>query len=289
MNVILGDSIPENGRYSMALFDPFAVPIFIVSYNRLSYLHELVLWLEQAGYRDIQIVDNASTYPPLKNYLDTSKHKVWRLEQNYGHLVVWKCKLFDNIINSRHYVVTDCDILPTEDCPADVVAQLYALLEEFSGITKVGFALKIDDLPDCFPFKDDVVAWEKQFWKNPIREGLYPARIDTTFALYRPGIGPTQRAWWDSLRVGGPLCARHLPWYVDGESLSDEDIYYQQALKTEISDWSMTDISTLRKNFLDLRAEIMAVRCDHFLVPTPRTLVRWVYRKCMAMTNTVKR
>ncbi len=45
------------------------VPILVNSFNRLDCLRRLIDWLVSARYRRIYVVDNASTYQPLRAYL----------------------------------------------------------------------------------------------------------------------------------------------------------------------------------------------------------------------------
>ena len=236
------------------------IPVFIISYNRALYLAKLVAWLEKAGYKNIHIVDNGSTYPPLLEYLQQSRHQVHRMDRNYGHLVVWDCHQFDSIVSKQVYVVSDCDILPDEACPSDAVAYFYDVLQQRSQYTKVGFSLKVDDLPECYLFRDKVINWEKQFWAKQIGNGLFEANIDTTFALYRPGIFPNDSRWWASVRTGAPYAARHLPWYLDSNNLSDEERCYQRDLKAMSTFWSVTDALALKEQNLKLRNEILWLR-----------------------------
>ena len=85
------------------------------------------------------------------------------------------------------YVVSD-HVVPTEECPLDAVDRFLDLLQRYPEYVKVGFGLKLDDIPDRFGLKSSVLPWEKQFWTRPLGEtGLYEAIIDTTFALYRGG------------------------------------------------------------------------------------------------------
>jgi len=234
-------------------------PVFIISYNRLRYLRRLVEWLESAGFCHIHIVDNASTYQPLLEYLTNSPHEVHRLEKNYGHMAVWNCGLFESILRKQFYIVTDNDILPVEECPRSVTDYFFGVLEQYPGITKVGFALKIDDLPEQYSQRDTVIEWEKQFWKKQVREGLYDASIDTTFALYRPGIYPAQKKWWRSIRTDSPYVARHLPWYEDSGQSDEEDQYYQSQLINQSSFWSVTDISLLQRYQAELLVELKLI------------------------------
>jgi len=232
------------------------IDVFIISYNRLTYLERLLAWLETAGFENIHIVDNNSTYQPLLEYLETSKHKVHKMDKNYGHLVVWECGKFKDIIDNKNYIVTDCDILPINECPANIAEYFIEILDRYPEFTKVGFALKIDDLPESNSSKDTVIEWEKQFWENKIADGLFDASIDTTFALYRPGIYPVNKKWWKSIRTVFPYIARHVPWYTDSSKPSEEDIFYQNSLQNESSFWSVTDLEMLKKYNKDLLAEL---------------------------------
>lgn len=235
------------------------IDVFVISYNRLSYLESLVLWLEKAGFENIHIVDNASTYLPLLEYLKLSKHKVHRLEKNYGHLTVWDCEKFKDIVEHKNYIVTDCDVLPIDECPSNVTEYFLQILEKYPTVTKVGFALKIDDLPDNNSSKETVIEWEKQFWQKKISDGLYDASIDTTFALYRPRIYPESKKWWKSIRTDFPYLAQHLPWYVDSSQQSKEDKFYQNSLQNESSFWSVTDLKMLKEYNTQLLDKLNAI------------------------------
>ncbi|NTW45580.1 MAG: glycosyltransferase family 2 protein [Candidatus Moranbacteria bacterium] len=235
------------------------IPVFIVSFNRLKYLRALVSWLEASGYTDIRIVDNASTYPPLLSYLYSCGHTVHRMDRNFGHLVVWESNAFSDVIDRERYVVTDCDVVPDALCPLDAISYFSDVLDRYPDVTKVGFGLRIDDLPDAYVFKRSVTDWESCFWTNEIETGLYDAPIDTTFALYRPGIRPSEKRWWKSIRTGFPYVARHLPWYESGDESDEESRFYQLNLSNRSSFWSVTDIGLLRKYGEQLQTELDTV------------------------------
>jgi hypothetical protein len=44
-------------------------------------------------------------------------------------------------------------------------------------LDKIGYALRIDDLPETFALKKDVVKWEEQFWKNKVSDEFFAARL----------------------------------------------------------------------------------------------------------------
>jgi hypothetical protein len=263
------------------------IPVFLISFNRVTYLSMLVTWLEAHGYSNIQIVDNASTYPPLLDYLRSSPHKVHYLNNNMGHLAVWTCGRFTSELSTSYYIVSDCDILPVEQCPGDAVWHFQQVLEMYPEVTKVGFSLRIDDLPDSYVFKDEVINWEAQYWQKEIAPELFAAPIDTTFALYRPGIYPSQKKWWTALRTGAPYTARHLPWYQNSQELSDEEQYYQRSAEALSTHWSITDVQCIKeqnklyhKEITTLRKEINSIRKNYFLVnKNPGALLKACVRK----------
>ena len=47
-------------------------PVIITVRDRITYLKKLLLWLENAGQHEIWLCDNASTYPPLVEFLKTN-------------------------------------------------------------------------------------------------------------------------------------------------------------------------------------------------------------------------
>lgn len=251
----------QNAKQSMAAFAPAVVwnkwdalidetvkaaelkdiPVYLISFNRLSYLERLVAWLEKAGCTNIHIVDNASTYPPLLDYLNKTPHTVHRMEKNYGHTVLFDAPEFKDVVDNHYFVLSDPDILPVEECPTDFMRFLYDVLERYPNVTKAGFGLKLDDLPDHYALKETVIKWETPFYKQAIKgtvPALYKAPIDTTFALYRP-----RREWKkgfaEAIRTDFPYQARHLPWYKDLNNLTEEDRFYN-ALDAGSGNWNGT-------------------------------------------------
>lgn len=222
---------------SYADFDFHQIPIIINNYNRLEYPLQLIEALELLGYRNLYIIDNKSTYPPLLEYYDRCPYRVFRLDENVGHLSLWKTGIYKKFRN-QWFIYTDSDIVPGRNCPADFAERLYRLAMKY-GALKVGFALHIDDLPDCYENKNRVVAWERLFWENPVEPDVYEAEIDTTFALYRPNIQQRGIDHGLNLRVGGDMAAHHLPWYVDSAHPSEEELNYIRTCNASAS-WAMS-------------------------------------------------
>ena len=221
---VFGFSIRDNWQ---------TIPVIINNYNRLGCLVTLTEWLEKAGMKKIFIIDNNSTYPPLLEFYNKTKYTVYKLDINKGSFSLWETILFSRFCND-FYIYTDPDIIPVAECPLDAVNFFKQLLSKYLHADKVGFGLKINDLPNHYAMKQEVINWEKQFWEKAIDKDLYDAIVDTTFALYRPGFkgGVTVKSY----RTGGNYVARHLPWYEDPLNLSDESKYYLETA-SHASSW----------------------------------------------------
>ena len=209
------------------------IPIIINNFNRLEYLQKLIRWLEKAGMMRIYIVDNNSTYRPLLEFYRKTKYIVFRLDKNVGYEALWRTHIM-MLFKDQYYIYTDPDILPIDECPLDAVKYFMDILSQYPQYDKVGFGLKIDDLPDCYDKKQKVIDWEKKYLEKEIAKNLFEARIDTTFALYRPNM--RHQCWDKTLRTGYPYVARHLPWYEDSLNLDEESRYYYRTA-SESSSW----------------------------------------------------
>ena len=217
------------------------IPVFIPVRDRFSALNQVVSWLEKAGHEEIWLIDNASTYPPMIDYLESSPHNVIRLGWNLGHRAPWLWGAVQRVASDRPYIVTDPDVLPTENCPLDAALYLLENLMRFDDIAKVGLGLKIDDLPAHYPLRDAVIDWERKFWQVERMPGVYEADVDTTFAVYRPYSG--LQAHHPCLRTGEPYTARHLPWYQDPSDLDEEDRYYREHASLAVSNWDRDQVA----------------------------------------------
>ena len=236
---------------------PATIPIIINCRDRVTPLRLLLDWLVRAGQEQVYLVDNASTYPPLLALYETTHHPVIRLGENVGHLAPWRAGIVNRVAGDGPYVVSDPDVVPVEECPLDAVGRFLDVLQRYPERVKVGFGLKLDDVPDCFRLKKSVLAWEKRFWMRPLGEtGLYEAAIDTTFAVYRGG---TAFALEPAIRTGPPYVARHLAWYVDSDNLDEEERYYRRYASPEITWWSHEVLPTWIDQAIDPEPDLQAI------------------------------
>ena len=218
-----------NLGYKLKFLSIYDIPVVINNFNRLTYPLQLLEFLESCGFTNIIILDNHSTYPPLIKFYEQCKHTVIRSRKNYGHLAFWKSGLFHRY-KWNYFVYTDSDVVPVQDCPKDFLEYFKLILDKNLRLDKVGFGIRIDDLPDSFSLKDKVVEYEMRYWQKEVKPNLFDAPIDTTFALYRPlsQMKAGEVYTLPAYRFGFPFLVRHLPWYVDSANLSDEEAYYIQ-------------------------------------------------------------
>jgi hypothetical protein len=211
------------------------IPVIINNFNRLEWLLLQLDWLEKAGLKKIYIIDNDSTYEPLLKFYKKTNYIVYKLDKNIGHEALWRTILFQKF-SRNYYVYTDPDIIPIQECPFNILEKFMLLLKKYPSIEKVGFGLKTDDLPESYPLTVKVINWEKQFWQNEIEKNVYETIIDTTFALYPPGVkgGATLKA----LRTGFPYLARHMSWYINPLSLNPEEEHFIKNA-SQSSSWTM--------------------------------------------------
>lgn len=204
------------------------IPVYIISFNRLSYLKEQIAYFEKKGINNIHIIDNASTYPPLLDYYNTIQHEVIFMKSNEGHKVFWENDMFSEFRES-FYIVTDPDIIPVDECPDDFIEVFFKYLKKYPFVRKIGFSLKLDDIPLNNVLADEAISWESKYYDICIEKGnLYFAPIDTTFALYLPDKLVKKQTFYSAFRTAFPYQACHLPWYKDNKNITDEDIFYSQ-------------------------------------------------------------
>ena len=208
------------------------IPVFLISFNRFTCLARMVEQLRNfPGIRPV-IVDNASSYPPLLDYLARVDVDVIRLPEHLGKHAPWLSGL---VPHDGWYAATDPD-LDLSGCPTDLFVVMREVLEAHPWAIKAGTSLAIDDLP-ASAWRDDVITWENQFWQDRVDDRCFNAPIDTTLAVYRPGRAFDPANWLGpAIRLDRPYTARHLPWYATTPTA--EDRYYAAHLISTTPHWS---------------------------------------------------
>lgn len=203
------------------------IPIILNNFNRLTTTKKLADDLLKLGYTNIHILDNNSSYPPLLEWYNECPYTVQRCDHNHGQLAIYNS---DYINKFKGWVAySDSDIELNLSTPRDFIEEMIRLAEKHGKI-KAGLALKIDDLPDT-KYGNYIKREEAKYWNNLLEEDVYNAHVDTTFSVIKVGEPFT----YDAIRLAGDYTARHIPWYLDYNNLSPEELYIIERSNAEFS------------------------------------------------------
>lgn len=228
--------------------NPEKIPVIIINYNQLHFLKKLIDALLDLNCKNIVVIDNDSTYPPLLDYYKeiSGKVTVEVMGENLGHKVLFSTSSLVEKYCKGFYIVTDPDIGLNPKMKKGFQSQMIEFLDKyFRQITKVGLALDISDIPDFFPAKEKVLKWENKFWLHQKDKNIYRSRIDTTFALYKPGYPKKHKniGFFEAIRIAGSYTAKHWGWYIDPENPTDEQKYFRNQ-KNISSSWRIDAAGT---------------------------------------------
>jgi hypothetical protein len=215
-----------------------AIPIIIPSFNTVTYVRGMVEQLRGRGLRRLIVVDNASTYRPMLEYLAApgpGVEVVLQSENKGPRDFFLDPSTFAAL--PELFCVTDPDLVLNPEMPEDFVAQLAAATEAFS-VGKAGLAI---DIADRSAMRQEdfeiggkgwkIWEWESQFWQDqvgslPGGDPVFRALVDTTFAVYNKRFFDGRGDHLQAVRVAGRYTCRHLPWYKDlGLPAEDERFY----------------------------------------------------------------
>ena len=221
------------------------IPIFIISRDRLDALERSMRSYHENIKTPFEIIimDFGSTFVPTLKYLKNLEHegvKVYRREKivNKRHFNVPVDEVIQDYFENHpasNYVVTDPDIT-LDNTDGDILEVYTHLLGILPENYIVGPMLRIDDLPDHYPLKEEVIfrGWETFYHTRKVNTIQYKGKpinyvlvkIDTTFAMNRAG------AHWmrhrKAARVLPPYGARHLEWYLNPKDLTPDQKYYME-------------------------------------------------------------
>lgn len=231
-NIIFNPVVKRQSR------DLKSIPIILINYNQLFHLKKLVDFLLKKKFHNIVIIDNCSTYPDLLEYYRTLNFEPIKIiirERNDGHNVLWNDEKLFKAFGKGYYIVSDVDIIPVAECPDDFLENFLNILKNNPRISKVGFSLKLDDIPNSNKNKSIVLKQENRFWLKKDSTGNYLARIDTTFALYPPRNQFNKDYFFEAIRTSPPYTATHGGWYIDSNNLSEEQIFYNSTANSSAS------------------------------------------------------
>ena len=204
------------------------IPIVINNRNRLTTTKNMVEKLLALNEKEhIIILDNGSEYPTLLEWYDSllachikrKRVHVYFLP-NLGHLALWEIEL--QKLLGEFFVYTDSDIELNADFPDNWKEIMLTTILD-TGINISALAIKVDDIPEHYELKKQVIHNESRWWQVEAKRDYYYADTDTTFFM--------MRNTWDnqfpSVRIAEKnMVCRHLPWYLDLSNLDEEERYY---------------------------------------------------------------
>jgi hypothetical protein len=194
----------------------------------------------------IYIIDNASTYPPLLEWYSQVKNDI-TIIKNHTNSGPWSFFYSGHYANidSEWYIYSDADLELNPDMPYNwqEIMMDYTLKYD----RKASLALRIDDIPDHYPFKDLVKDHQNICWYLTDEPDVYKAVTDMTFTMDQKIKGHR----YESIRLGGKFMTKHIPWYIDFNNIPDEEKYYIENINRQYNEalYSSAHYDQLKKAY----------------------------------------
>ena len=227
------------------------IPLIIPNFNQMVYTINLVNWWNYyTNNAPVFIVDNKSTYKPLLIFYKNVKN-IWSNVEVIRYRVNNCGKNLTNLIRNKinphykYYCISNPDIMPHPTTPENFLDIFKHCIEKYE-YHRVGFALRINDLPDYITNTQLILKRQSDFYDKRKRVYVeygdknykgHKAPIDLTFAMYSSENGGwifpynSRTKWNNALRL---FTAYHLEWYIDPNTRSEEtDYYYKTATQRE--------------------------------------------------------
>ena len=225
---------------------PNIIPIFIISFNRLTVLKETIKSYYDYIKTPFEIIiwDTGTTFLKTLDYLNELGrsgiriYKEEKLQYTLKHHLYNKLNpvIKDYFLKSKNkspfYIVTDPDIAFYKKTPGDVLDFYAFILNNFPKILKVGPMMKTDDIPDHYPLKQRVIdtylkrQYNKEMTEIEFKNKIYKAcsATLTPFGMYRRNTLFEKKIL--SFRCDSPYDAKHLDWYIDIKNMPTDQIFY---------------------------------------------------------------
>ena len=210
-------------------------PIYLTNMNRLTTTKKMVEDLFRLnGNAKINIIDNASTYPPLLQWYNEVKDDVNIIKQhvNLGPWTFFYSGHFSKCPDD-FYVYSDADLELNPNMPSNWQEILMDYHKRWK--RKASLVLKIDDIPEN-DMKKHIIHHQAVCWNPTEEENVWHGVTDMTFSFDTKAAGYR----YESVRIGGDFACRHVPWYIDPATISEEEKYYLDSIDNKYPDavWS---------------------------------------------------
>ena len=192
---------------------------YLTIFEEFTWAHRMADQCNELGL-DVVLVINGRTWPPLDKWLHECPYEQIEMGSNTG---------VNGFLNGpaqtlkKRFITSDSD-LDLSGVPGDVVIRLSDALDLNKDVRKAGLSLQYDDVPESYVLHEKVVAYEKGTRITERPGDCYHAGIGATFAMYEPKRSDLN--FYSAVRLKEPYTARHEPWYLDIENLSEEHERY---------------------------------------------------------------
>ena len=115
------------------------VPILIPVFNLCSYADSMVQQLVSRGVTGIIVCDNASTYPPMMDYLDnlSKSQRVVRFTENLGpRYVAESAEMIDLL--PEYFIITDPDLVLNARLPDGFIDKMKDVIHAHNFSIRIG-------------------------------------------------------------------------------------------------------------------------------------------------------
>ena len=255
---------------SMLKMNRYKIPIFFITFNRLTVLKECVQAIidtinkEKTPYQFV-FCDNVSTYQPLIDWLkekeqEEDNHVIWNNKNDLywatkHNITQWfddekkrieEDETRDMSSYPQYYVLNDPDI-SIRDCDGDILEHFKYMLDLNMHLQVVGTMIRIDDIPKEYQLYDHVMSRHERIWaiqkintkwKKDKNVKYIPFMVDTTFGMYRHTFRKDNKTKFATgIRVLQPYACRHLDWYIPLDKNTPEDQKVYLKTSSGVSHW----------------------------------------------------
>ncbi len=254
------------------------IPIIIPCFNNHIYVENTLKQLKKINpnlLNTVIILNNSSTDFKTQKYLKNLSGIKIINNPNNGPWINNNKNVHIYRILPEKYIITDPDLEFNENLPKNFIEILSNLSDQYR-VTRIGFAIKIDDFNKMYQDSDylfglNIFQWENQNYQNRLANleyELYGTGIDTTFCLINKNYINDNSC----IRIGGNFTCRHLPFYIHDDLLN----IYQKYLYWSTSIKNLSTIAKLYRNYITLNYQIINIKNESILIKnTDKRLDFW--------------
>ncbi|MHB1952271.1 MAG: glycosyltransferase family 2 protein [Sulfobacillus sp.] len=221
------------------------IPVYLLARNNFTQVKQAIEQLAKyVDLRQVVVVDNASSYPPLiEYYMELESRypapRIVRMSRDFGRQVVLE-QLAHEL--PQVFAMMDAGFRFGPKLPSTFLMELYQLTVCY-GRYKAGLATDLGQKKgELRELKRRTTGqtlrqWELQHYLNrlshpDLRYRVYEAEIGTTFAVYNRKYARRN----ESVRVGGDFTCGRRTWYID-DGIPEEERSWCESNRGDVGNW----------------------------------------------------